>query len=499
MGMNLRFSPLEWNDSTKTLTLAGSGNTFVVEGVTDLTGGVDLSGGIHLDTANTTQISITGGVTAISVSANTGTLLNAAPTATGAGLKIHTHLNSNNSGGVAPNDRTYINEFKGEFISTSGVMVGTGAIYELRGTGTGSLTSVLGDATLYTGITLSGSAYPTIGTLTGGQFTANVSGTLSGTGVLVTGLYGGIGACTGSTLTTAAYMSAIWGDYKSVVELGTGTSSILLLTHNGTAVVDYGIKLEKNSTGAITTGLDMGAVVTGIKVTGNTGVLINAAPATTGGGLKIHTHANVNNSGGTTYDLTYINEFKGEFTSTTGLMYGVGAIYAIGTTAGAMSSTISTATLSAGATLSGTNPATGSWLSGGLFQAALAATSVLNGTAVMVAGIYAELNVAANVTLTAASHICGAYFQTKLASLISSGESEIVLLAHGGTQVVNQAIYLSGGATVNAFATIDAAASGKAIETCTSAMSTNATSHALHIKIGSADGYIPVYDNNTWA
>ena len=249
-----------WGDSTR-LRAVTTGDTSLLL-LTNMTGCQTVKYGIQM---------VAGGAitTAINISGNSGATLNAATAVGGYGLKIHTHLNINNSGGTSPNDVTYTNEFKGEYVSTSGVMVGTGAIYQLRGTGTGSMTSVVGDSTLYTGITLSGSAYPNIGTLTGGQFTANVNGTLSGTGVLVTGLYGGIGNNTGSTLTTAAYMSAIWGDYKSNVELGTGVSSILLLTHNGTAVVDYGINLSSPAGGTITTGISIsGSTTNGISLEG---------------------------------------------------------------------------------------------------------------------------------------------------------------------------------------------------------------------------------------
>ena len=40
---------------------------------------------------------------------------------------------------------------------------------------------------------------------------------------------------------------------------------------------------------------------------------------------------------------------------------------------------------------------------------------------------------------------------------------------------------------------------GNAIEAATSAMSTNATSHAMHITIDGVSGYIPVFDNKTWS
>jgi hypothetical protein len=197
-----------------------------------------------------------------------GAFLNAAPAATGAGLKIHTHLNQNNSGG-ATYDYTYMNEFKGEFVSTSGTMVGVGADYVLQGTGTGAMCASSGYAKLKTGITLSGTAYPNLGTLTGGQFFADVFGVLSGTGVTVSGLYAGIGPCTAGTLTTAQYVSAIWGDYKSGVTLGTGDSSILLLTKAGASVVDYGILMPAVGDGSIGVGISIAAATTtALSITG---------------------------------------------------------------------------------------------------------------------------------------------------------------------------------------------------------------------------------------
>lgn len=269
----------EWIDKTNFVAKIYNGSSFVAgDSAFDdaaYTGTLTLSGsktyGINISGAPTTGLRITtsatgidigAGTTALKVTGNTGATLNAAPAAGGYGLKIHTHANTNNSGGVAPNDVTYINEFKGEFLSTSGTMIGIGADYTLSGTGTGAMCANYGYAKLLTGITLSGSAWPAVGVLTGGQFFANVAGVLNGTAVLVTGLYGGIEACTGGTLTVAKYMSAIWGDWKSTVDLGTGDSSILLLTNSATGNVDYGIYLKNESTGAIATGICIARGVT---------------------------------------------------------------------------------------------------------------------------------------------------------------------------------------------------------------------------------------------
>lgn len=50
-----------------------------------------------------------------------------------------------------------------------------------------------------------------------------------------------------------------------------------------------------------------------------------------------------------------------------------------------------------------------------------------------------------------------------------------------------------------AFAFDGTVGTGNAVEAATSAMSTNATAWAIHIQVDGADGYIPVYDNKTWA
>ena len=283
------------------------------------------------------------------------------------------------------------------------------------------------------------------------------------------------------------------GSLLTVIPLTDDTGAINI--GNGTKDIDFKIFL-----GATGQYVDFNVGNANIKMIGTPkGATLEMTPGVGGAGLKIHSHANVNNSGGATYDYTYINEFKGEFVSTTGAMYGVGTIYSLATSSGAMSSMISTATLIAGATLSGTL-ATGSWISAGLFSCSLAGTSILSGTAVMAIGLYTEIVSAINSVLTTTKHVSALCVAGKLLVIPTTGECSLVhLMQAAGATCINQAIYIEGGATVDSFLTIDVAASGKAIETCTSAMSTNATSHALHIKIGAADGYIPVYDNNTWS
>lgn len=249
-------------------------------------------------------------------------------------------------------------------------------------------------------------------------------------------------------------------------------------------------------TGAMTKAISItGVAATGIYQSGTSGVgiYINKT-ANTAGTLKIHCHqmaASTDDS-----PTQYANEFKGEFLATSGTMDGIASHFnmdASGT--GVLRSVIGVAYLNAGKTLSGT-AATGSWISGGLFACSLAATSVLNGTAVRVTGLYGEISNASNTTMTACNHASALSGASKLLVKPVSGECSLLhLMQYAGATTVNQAIYIEGGATVDAFTTIDVAASGKAIETAVVALgsrSTN-TTHALHIKIGASDGYIPVY------
>jgi hypothetical protein len=235
---------------------------------------------------------------------------------------------------------------------------------------------------------------------------------------------------------------------------------------------------------------------TGLNVTGTTGVgmYINKT-ANTAGTLKIHCHqmaASTDDS-----PNQYANEFKGEFLATSGTMDGIASHYhmsASGT--GVLRSVIGVAYLDAGMTLSGTS-ATGSWISGGLFSTSLASTSILNGTAVVAYGSYSEVTSAIDTTMTTVAHTAALCGYSKLLTKPTTGECSILHLAQAaGSTTVNQAIYLTGTATTNTLITFDAAASGKAIQTQSSTPS-SAVTHVIHIKIGSADGYIPVYANVT--
>jgi hypothetical protein len=156
------------------------------------------------------------------------------PAAAGAGLKIHTHLNSTGYG----------SEFKGEFISTSGTMDGIAAHFHMSATGTGVLRSILGVAYLDATYTLSGTS-AAASWISGVLGMATVSGVINGTAVTVTGTYGGLGACSG-TLTACKYMSGIWADVSQLTKVPTtGECQAILITGPVAAVtVDSAIYVD---------------------------------------------------------------------------------------------------------------------------------------------------------------------------------------------------------------------------------------------------------------
>ena len=155
----------------------------------------------------------------------------------------------------------------------------------------------------------------------------------------------------------------------------------------------------------------------------------------TAGSLKIHNHLMADG-------VEYANEFKGEFLSTSGTMDGIAAHYHLGVSStGVLRSIIGVAYLDSGCSLTGTS-GTGSWISGILGSASVSGT--LDGTAVMVVGVYGELGSMTGATLTACSHMAAIYGQSKMTKVPSSGESEILLMAHGGGGTLAQAVYLDG-------------------------------------------------------
>jgi hypothetical protein len=149
----------------------------------------------------------------------TGGRFEMAPEAAGYGLKIHTHLNSTGWG----------NEFKGEFVKTSGTMDGISAHYRLSASSTGVMRAISGHAYLDATYTLSGTS--AAGSWISGVLGwTDILGVINGTAVTVTGTYGGLGACAG-TLTACKYMSGVWADVSQLTKVPTsGNSQALLIT-----------------------------------------------------------------------------------------------------------------------------------------------------------------------------------------------------------------------------------------------------------------------------
>lgn len=158
-------------------------------------------------------------------------------TNTGGTLKIHCHQ--------AASGVEYANEFKGEFLSTSGTMDGIAAHFHMGASGTGVMRSILGVAYLDTGITLSGTL-ATGSWISGVLGSVNVAGVLNGTAVTVTGVYGGLGSMVGGTLTACKYMSAIWADSQVTQVPSAGESQLLLMTNGLGATLNQAIYVDAN-------------------------------------------------------------------------------------------------------------------------------------------------------------------------------------------------------------------------------------------------------------
>ena len=251
----------------------------------------------------------------------------------------------------------------------------------------------------------------------------------------------------------------------------------------GTYTESYELYLKSNATfksgwdvtGAITqTGNN--TIVGNMKITGHQEMVVPAS----GYGLKIHSHLNTGE---------WANEFKGEFTATSGTMDGIAAHYHLkGTGTGVMRSILGVAYLDAGITLSGTL-GTGSWLSGVLGSATV--EGVLNGTAVTVTGTYGGLGACAG-TLTACKYMSGLWGDTaQLTQAPSAGEVQCLLLSHSTGCTIGQAIYIAGPTYITNFLTIESAA-GFATAGATVAGNPNVK---LTCKFASTTFYLQGYDS----
>jgi hypothetical protein len=159
-------------------------------------------------------------------------------TSTEGSLKIHNHLMAE---GVE-----YANEFKGEFLSTSGTMDGIAAHYHMSASGTGVMRSILGVAYLDTGITLLGTS-AAASWISGILGSVNVAGVLNGTAVTVTGVYGGLGSMTGGTLTACKYMSAIWADSQVTQVPSSGDSQLILMTNGAGGTLGQAMLIDASN------------------------------------------------------------------------------------------------------------------------------------------------------------------------------------------------------------------------------------------------------------
>ena len=200
---------------------------------------VALATGGEIDTLTVGPVTLGSGTTGITIGGITGIGIYINKLSSDAGtLKIHNHLMAH---GVE-----YANEFKGEFLSTSGLMDGIAAHYHMSASGTGVMRAILGVAYLDTGITLSGTS-ASASWISGILGSVNVAGVINGTAVTVTGVYGGLGSMTGGTLTACKYMSAIWADSQVTQVPTSGESQLILMTNGLGATLKQAMYIDANN------------------------------------------------------------------------------------------------------------------------------------------------------------------------------------------------------------------------------------------------------------
>jgi hypothetical protein len=191
-----------------------------------------LTGTIVLGSSSSNSISMIGKTTGTIYTNDTSSSV---PT-----LKMHNHLTTS---GVA-------NEFKGEFINTSGTMDGIASHWHLSANSTGVMRSMIGVSYLDPGITLSGTS--AAGSwISGGLFSTILDSTsiLNGTAVVAYGSYSEVTSAIDSTLTTVAHTAAICGYSKLLTKPTTGECSILHLAQAaGATTVNQAIYLTGTAT-----------------------------------------------------------------------------------------------------------------------------------------------------------------------------------------------------------------------------------------------------------
>jgi hypothetical protein len=149
----------------------------------------------------------------------------------GATIKAHAHSCT----------AEYANEFKGEFLNTSGTMDGIASHYIMQttgNTGTGVMRSILGVASLPAGVAITGTS--AAGSwISGGGFAADVAATatLNGTAVRATGLFGKVSSAVGANMTSCKQVSAATFISSLLVAPSSGIASIVHLAQEATGTV----------------------------------------------------------------------------------------------------------------------------------------------------------------------------------------------------------------------------------------------------------------------
>jgi len=450
-------------------------------------GGIQITDN-HIDAAAAITLTKINWVPGIVMGAVTGIGLSMAPVAAAAGLKIHTHLAT---GAVYD----YANEFKGESVKTSGFYDGLALDYQLDGSGTSILRAIRATVQLNSGKSMTGTDYATQSMLAAGVFSASVSGTINGAGVTVAGILGQIGSNNLGTLTTCKYMAAVWADWASLVELGAGTSAIILATVGegaGAAIVDFGIRLI--GAGKVTTGIGMsGAMTTGIRiedVTGNgiyiTGVAGTALrinkTANTAGTMVVHCHQLAD-----PLEDYVINDFKGEVLHVANGMTGIGSSWVLDVnSAGSLNGIMSTVFLGDGRTLSGAGSLAG--ISGGVAITA----GIVNGADVILSGVIAGMMQSGTGVLTACKYMSALWASSVLNAAPSAGESQLVLLtAEGAT--IDQAMFISGIVSIDKFLNLDTTVTAGFVTAGATVAGT--PNIKLKCKFGTTTFYLQGYDS----
>jgi hypothetical protein len=206
MGLNLRFSPLEWNEKTKVLSLVGAGVSFAIDG------------NITFGASGSNTVSFTGKLASQLYSNLTG--------ATFTVLKIHNHLTTADIGGA---------EFKGELINAATAVYGVYNTWNYSPTGlTGTSANV---SALINVMAITVGHTVTAGNIYGSESHVQLAGTLNGAAVNVIGVNGVLSGAGANTL--VLHMAGVASSMSTgLVNPTTGTLSYFLANSLSTVVVD---------------------------------------------------------------------------------------------------------------------------------------------------------------------------------------------------------------------------------------------------------------------